>query len=132
MQAIIENIPIFASYFGGWEIVLILGLVLMLYGAKRLPDLARGLGQMRKETRKLWEDLDQGAIDAGESLGGIYGKPAAEALTPDNETAELYDPAVLEHKQRHDKAPKNVPQSWLGRLWRRIWYSVSKLVRHRA
>ena len=30
---------------GPWEIILILLVVLLLFGAKRLPSLARGLGQ---------------------------------------------------------------------------------------
>ena len=79
---------------------------LILAGAKKLPDIARGLGQgfsqFRKHVGELPNDLDQQAHDAGESLGGIYGKPAAQALTPDNETAELYDPAVF-HNPRATK-----------------------------
>ena len=39
------------------------------------------------------------ASDAGRSVGGIYGKAAAQALTPDNQVAELYDPAVLGKEQ---------------------------------
>ena len=37
---------------GGGEIILILALVLILFGAKRLPDLAKGLGQGIKEFKK--------------------------------------------------------------------------------
>lgn len=29
----------------GWEIILILAVILLLFGAKRLPDAARGLGR---------------------------------------------------------------------------------------
>jgi hypothetical protein len=129
MHAIIDNVPMFAFQLGGWEIVLILAFILILVGGKRLPDIARGLGHgMRKGTGKFWESLDQGAIDAGESVGGIYGKPAAEALTPDNETAELYDPAALGHKQRRDNATKKGKVSWQDRLFRRIWHFVCKLL----
>ena len=31
--------------FKGWELLIILALVLLLFGAKRLPDAARGLGR---------------------------------------------------------------------------------------
>ena len=34
----------FAALLGGWEIVLILAVVLILFGAKKLPELAKGLG----------------------------------------------------------------------------------------
>ena len=37
---------------GGGEIVLILALVLILFGAKKLPELAKGLGQGIKEFKK--------------------------------------------------------------------------------
>jgi sec-independent protein translocase protein TatA len=30
---------------GGWEILIILGLLVVLFGAKRLPDMARSIGQ---------------------------------------------------------------------------------------
>jgi sec-independent protein translocase protein TatA len=35
-----------------WEMVMILALVMLLFGARKLPDLARGLGQGIKEFRK--------------------------------------------------------------------------------
>lgn len=37
---------------GIWEIVAILAVILLLFGAKRLPELARGLGQGIREFRK--------------------------------------------------------------------------------
>lgn len=30
---------------GGWEIVIIIGVLVLLFGAKRLPDMARSVGQ---------------------------------------------------------------------------------------
>jgi sec-independent protein translocase protein TatA len=30
---------------GGWEILIILGVLVLLFGAKRLPDMARSIGQ---------------------------------------------------------------------------------------
>ena len=51
----------------GWEIVLILAVVLVLFGAKKLPELARGLGQgikeFKKATREVTDEL-QSAIEA--------------------------------------------------------------------
>ena len=41
--------------FGGlgpWEIILILAVVLVLFGAKKLPELAKGMGQGIKEFKK--------------------------------------------------------------------------------
>ncbi len=51
--------PIFAfSMPGAPEILLILVIVLVLFGAKRLPELARGLGQSMNEFRKAREEFE--------------------------------------------------------------------------
>src|SRR3954462_14398438 len=42
---------------GGWEMVLILDVVLVLFGAKRLPELAKGLGHGIKEFKKATRDV---------------------------------------------------------------------------
>jgi sec-independent protein translocase protein TatA len=49
----------FAAMLGGWEIVLILAVVLILFGAKKLPELAKGLGQGIKEFKKATNDVQQ-------------------------------------------------------------------------
>jgi sec-independent protein translocase protein TatA len=55
-----------AGMLGGWEIVLILAVVLILFGAKKLPELARGLGQgireFKKATREVTEEI-QSAVE---------------------------------------------------------------------
>jgi len=52
---------------GGIEIVLIILVVLLLFGAKRIPELARGIGQGIQEFRKASDDIkkeiDKGADD---------------------------------------------------------------------
>jgi sec-independent protein translocase protein TatA len=45
-----------AAMLGGWEIVLILAVVLVLFGARKLPELAKGLGQGIKEFKKAARD----------------------------------------------------------------------------
>jgi sec-independent protein translocase protein TatA len=51
------------SNFKGWEIIIILALLLLLFGAKRLPDAARGLGRslriFKAETKGLRDDEDE-------------------------------------------------------------------------
>ncbi|MFA6959527.1 MAG: twin-arginine translocase TatA/TatE family subunit [Opitutaceae bacterium] len=37
---------------GGMELILILAIVMLLFGAKKLPDLAKGLGKSIKEFKK--------------------------------------------------------------------------------
>ena len=42
---------------GGGEIILILALILILFGARKLPELAKGLGQGIKEFKKATRDV---------------------------------------------------------------------------
>jgi|ERR1051325_1474456 sec-independent protein translocase protein TatA len=129
MQALAGNSPMFAVLFGGWELVLILAVLLILFGAKKLPDIARGLGEgvseFRKSSGQVINELDQDAHDAGKGLGGIYGKPAAQALTPDNQTAELYDPAVF-HKL---EGVRLTTKREGFRTWSLLWRLIQRLLR---
>ena len=51
----------FAGMLGGWEIILILAVVLILFGAKKLPELAKGLGtgirEFKKATREVTDEI---------------------------------------------------------------------------
>ena len=45
------------------ELLIILAVLLLLFGSKKLPDLARGLGQSAKEFRKGLHDSSDTAED---------------------------------------------------------------------
>jgi sec-independent protein translocase protein TatA len=49
--------PVLFAMLNGWEVVAILAIVLVLFGAKKLPELARGLGQGIKEFKKSSQDI---------------------------------------------------------------------------
>jgi sec-independent protein translocase protein TatA len=77
---------------GPTEWVLILVIVLVLFGAKKLPELARSLGQSMNEFRKAREEFDKELHRAGEDLKGapqntqpvqpIQPAPQAQAQPP--------------------------------------------------
>jgi hypothetical protein len=77
----------------------------------------KGLGDWLSHSR---DEIDRQAHDAGKSAGGVFGKPAAEALTPDNQTAELYDPAVF----RRGGKKRSVRQ-----LLQELWHNILKWLR---
>ena len=58
---------IFAAMLGGWEIVLIMAVVLILFGAKKLPELAKGLGsgikEFKKATREVTDEISTAMDD---------------------------------------------------------------------
>lgn len=51
-------------HLGIWEILVILAIVLLLFGGKKLPELARGLGQSAREFKR---GLEEGQGEKGES-----------------------------------------------------------------
>jgi sec-independent protein translocase protein TatA len=65
---------------GGGEIILILALVLILFGAKKLPELAKGLGKGIKEfknaTRDITEEMQTAMTEAPRRVS-TYAPPAA-------------------------------------------------------
>jgi sec-independent protein translocase protein TatA len=76
---------LFLAFLGMWETVAILAVVLILFGAKKLPELARGLGkgikEFRSATREVNEDL-QRAFDEDDA------PPPPRKLPPKKEVAE--------------------------------------------
>lgn len=54
------NSPLFALGMPGWpEIVFILVIVLLLFGAKKLPELARGIGQSLGEFKRAKDEFER-------------------------------------------------------------------------
>ncbi|MGK7396639.1 MAG: Sec-independent protein translocase subunit TatA/TatB [Candidatus Cyclobacteriaceae bacterium M3_2C_046] len=57
----------FIGGIGGWEILLIMMVILIFFGAKKIPELARGLGKGIREfkdaTTDIKKDLESGIKD---------------------------------------------------------------------
>ena len=76
----------FISNLAGGDMIIILALALMFFGAKRLPELARGLGQAVSEFNKAMEDVHR----------QITSSPEPTVQTP---------PGVQEHRMEMPAAP---------------------------
>jgi sec-independent protein translocase protein TatA len=62
---------------GGQEIVIIFLIVLLLFGAKKLPELARGIGKSMGEFKKAREDFEK-EITTAELDVRVKGAPGKE------------------------------------------------------
>ncbi len=55
----------FIGGMGGQEILVIMIIILLLFGAKKLPELARSLGQGVKEFRKSVKEISEDVAENG-------------------------------------------------------------------
>ena len=62
----------------GLELFILFGLVLILFGAKKLPELARGLGQAMNEFRKAKDDFNKELETANPNAVQPQPNPAAQ------------------------------------------------------
>mgnify|MGYP001495554229 FL=1 len=58
----------FLVSIGGWEVLLIFLVVLLLFGAKKLPELAKGLGKGIREFKGAVEGIEKEFDDAVDSI----------------------------------------------------------------
>ncbi len=89
---------------GPSEWVLILVMVLVLFGAKKLPELARSLGQSMNEFRKAREDFDRELHAAGNEVKGAVGQPYQSAPKQ-----QQYSPAQNPSQATVPAAQRNPP-----------------------
>lgn len=94
------------AMLNGWEIVLILAIVLVLFGAKKLPELARGLGQGIKEFKKSAREV-QDEIEQAVDVDSAPPPPPPRRIPAETQ-------ARVEEPQTHSPAePESHPESKL-------------------
>jgi sec-independent protein translocase protein TatA len=71
---------------GHWELLLILGIVLLLFGAKKLPGLAAGLGQSLRAFKKSATETDE--LEEGKAAAPAEKAASAEEPKPDEPSGE--------------------------------------------
>lgn len=68
-----------AGMIGGQELLLILLAVLILFGAKKIPEFARGLGQgikeFRRASREIQEEIERAAQEHPSSYPSYHHSP---------------------------------------------------------
>lgn len=77
---------------GGPDLIIIMGIVLLLFGAKKLPELARGMGQAVREFSKAKDEF----------TNEIHRPPAP---TPTVQIEQPKSPVTEDPHEQHDRQP---------------------------
>lgn len=78
---------IFGNAFNGWHLLIILAIVLLLFGAPKLPALARSIGQSMKIFRKEMRPEQADAAATGTAESAAAPAPAPEPSSAPTTTA---------------------------------------------
>ena len=54
-----QNLFVILGMFGPWEIALVVLVVLIIFGGRKIPELMKGLGKGMKEFKKATRDDDE-------------------------------------------------------------------------
>lgn len=76
----------FAGIMGGWEWVIVLLAILLLFGAKKIPELAKGLGTGIKEFKKATREVTDEIQNAAEEKPAAPAKSVTNSQSPPGQT----------------------------------------------
>ena len=83
---------------GGWELVLVVLVILLLFGAKKLPELARGSGR----ALRIFKAETKGLVDDDDPVDEDQKTPEQKAIEASNaeprQTTQADDPIVREQR----------------------------------
>lgn len=80
---------IFGNAFTGWHLLIIIAVVVLLFGAPKLPGLARSLGQsMRIFKSEIKTMKDEGAEAKAETVANSASSNTGEAKSVEAESSE--------------------------------------------
>ena len=63
----------------GTELLIIFGIIVLLFGAKKIPDLAKGLGKGIKNFKSEMKEIDEVVEEAPKKVEGSEGVASTEA-----------------------------------------------------
>lgn len=105
------NLLALLSNFGGPDLIIILLIVLVLFGAKKLPELAKGMGQAVKEFQKAKDEFSDELHNAGNTPPARPDVRQADATVPRIDsapTAREVPPPVREEPVPEERTSREV------------------------
>jgi sec-independent protein translocase protein TatA len=75
--------------FSGWEIILVVAVLFLLFGASRLPQLAKSLGQARKEFKQGMKEAEAEEAEEKAQIASNTAAPQINAVSDEQLLEEL-------------------------------------------
>jgi len=73
---------------GPFEMILIFAVLLLLFGAKRLPELASGMGKGIRDFKRSLNGLDEASVQANQQQNYLQATTPAAPVLPETPAAE--------------------------------------------
>jgi sec-independent protein translocase protein TatA len=73
---------------GGWELLLIVGVVLLLFGGKKIPELAKGLGKGIKDFKQAVNEDDEPVTEKAKEIEAKADKAVEDVKDAVSETTK--------------------------------------------
>lgn len=102
---------------GGGELFVIVLVIVMLFGSKKIPELARGLGKGMRELKNITNDIQNEIKEGSREINRITDVTNVEKQVKDmivNEKEEITDPNIkttVEENLPQEEAPKTVQRT---------------------
>lgn len=106
-----------AAFFGGWEVVLILAILLVLFAARHLPELMEGL-------RRGMEEFVKATREVNEEIHRAIGLPASQSDPQEDENKARKDGLSLWLAQGFDIGRIPVAPGTFGSLVGVLWFAL--------
>lgn len=98
---------------GGQEVLFILLIVLLLFGAKKLPELARGMGSAIKEFQKAKDEFSDELHSAGKT---DVAKGQPDVRSPAATVPRIDNTSAVPPVSERDPNPTGVPRDTTDRV----------------
>ncbi|WPP52425.1 Sec-independent protein translocase subunit TatA/TatB [Catalinimonas niigatensis] len=60
-----QNVLLFLGGIGGWEVLIIMLVILIFFGANKIPEIAKGLGrgirEFKEATKEIKKEIEEGS-----------------------------------------------------------------------
>lgn len=105
------GIPLFLSDVAGSEVIVIVLVVLLFFGSKSVPGIAKSLGQALYQIRNASNDLQQEIRKSGEQIKSDLNMDAIIKETEESLVAPLDQMTTdIDHTMHYGSLPKQVKQ----------------------